>query len=198
MFAQKAWLIRLLLLAVVIAQILGYAFDETLKKPPHGFNLESWAATKGDKPIINATEPGLEYATRGWGCREDLSCLSCNRKYLNACDECYNFDSGMMPAKMLTYSNKKYVCTKELYDNLRVMNCRVYSSSISEFDNNRTVKTCFLCNAIAPFLYWKAPINEPICTARPPTWCKKIENCSTQVCYESGKPLAPERYIFSQ
>jgi hypothetical protein len=110
MFAKKAWLIRLLLLAVVIAQILGYAFDDT-PTPPHGFDLTSYAATKGDKPIIDPSMPGLELATEGWGCREDLSCLSCNRKYLNACDECYNFDSGVMPAKILTYSNKKYVCT---------------------------------------------------------------------------------------
>lgn len=110
MFAQKAWLIRPLLLAVVMAQILGYSFDDT-PKPPHGFDLASLAATKGDEPIRDPTKPGLELAGNAWGCREDLSCLSCNRKYLNACDECYNFDSGMMPAKILTYSNKKYICT---------------------------------------------------------------------------------------
>ena len=49
MFAQKAWLIRPLLLAVVIAQILGFDFDDT-PKPPHGFSLATAAIANGNPP----------------------------------------------------------------------------------------------------------------------------------------------------
>jgi hypothetical protein len=118
-------------------------------------------------------------------CRKTQWCMACSETVENKCDACFNWGSGTHLPRALNTAVTPQDCVTPL--SFTIANCKWYSGLDTTTASARTIETCHVCEK--KFLKWNSVSNTSHCSDELPFGQKEIENCGTQVFFETSTTI---------
>merc|ERR1712070_1232895 len=115
-------------------------------------------------------------------CVKSQWCMACNQTTENKCDACFNWADSFNLPRALNTSVSPQNCVTPL--SVTISGCHYYSGTTTTTASSRAIDTCLKCDR--NYLRWNSVSNTAYCNDTLPFGHKHIENCVTQVFYETS------------
>lgn len=118
-------------------------------------------------------------------CQKTQWCMACSDTVENKCDACFNWGAGKHHPRGLDTGATPHNCFIPL--SYTIGNCKWYSGTDTTTAASRTINTCHTCTK--KYLRWNSVNNTAHCTDELPFGHSEIQNCQTQIFFETATTI---------